>query len=216
MKLMTVDCAPRECRVSTAAKARRFYPAIFVIMAVLLLGLSIFQALHKNMHHNLTWGAWADSESMAVAISDLVFGLNRGYVAHAAVFDLFRLRFWQDLALDDQAALARMKDADFINKSIHDATQLEIKPTGYLKGDFRPLLTREWLPVFAEDVGRADYYKLAFSLFGFKIQSMHFLYFLILSLSVGLFCVGFYSDFRAMSILIISLAVLNLIIYSDI
>jgi hypothetical protein len=212
---MAVDCTPAAYPLSPPRKERRFYPAIFVMLVVLLLGLSIVQALHKNMHHNLTWGAWADSESMAVAISDLVFGLNRGYVAHAAVFHLFRFRFWQDLALDDPAALARMKNADFINKAIHDATQLEIKPTVYPKGDFRPLLTREWLPIFAEDIGRADYYKLAFSLFGFKIESMHFLYFLILSLSVGLFCAGFYNNLLAMSILIVSLTVLNLIIAGD-
>src|SRR5205085_10151655 len=133
-----------------------------------------------------------------------------------AVFDLFRERLWQNLAISDPSAIARMKNADFINKAIRDATQLQIAPTSYAWGDFQPLLKREWIPVFAEDIGRADFYKLAFSLFGFKIESMHYLYFLILSFSVGLFCVGFSKNLVGMTILIVNLTVLNLIIASNI
>ncbi len=189
--------------------------ALCIAFAVLLVGLALFQALQKKMHHNLTWGPTADIESMSVAISDMVYGLDRGYVMHKPVIDHLLERLWKDGGADPDASQALLRDNAAINSAITGATRLEIAPNTAAWGDFEPLYERSWRPVFVEDIGRADYHKLAFTLFGFQVESIHYLYFVLLFAATVLFCIGFHGSPAAMLVLFAYLVGLNVMLQSS-
>jgi hypothetical protein len=196
---------------------RKCSAAAIALLIVALVALSFGQAVAKKMHHNLTWGAYADFESMSVAISDLVYHLDDGYLAYGAIIDLFNARLGSDTPAGEVPHVEHMGDADYINEAIRDAVSINqisiISPSYPL--DFRPIIYHDLVPVYAEDVGRVDYYKAAFSLFGFKVQSMHYLFFLLLLVSSLLFLAGFHRQLVPTVVLTTNLIVVNLIIDSN-
>jgi hypothetical protein len=81
--------------------------------------------------------------------------------------------------------------------------------------DFIPIVRRDFAPILAEDVGRVDYYRLAFLFFGFKIQSMHYMFFSLLFATTLLFIVGFRGQSVPLSLLAAELVSVCLIINSN-
>ena len=200
-----------------------FFPApkrlaciLWPILAVLLILTGFQQAVNKNMHHYITWGAYQDFESMAVAISDLRYNLNAGYLAYAEVINLFNSRLGMNSREGERLPEQRAGDAAYINEVIRDAMTIPqisiISPVGV--SDFMPLIRHQLTPVLAEDVGRADYYKTAFRLFGYRVQSTHYLFFVILTISTVLFLIGFHRRPDALFLLVAYLAGLNLLVNS--
>jgi hypothetical protein len=189
--------------------------AAHIAIAVLLIGFALFQAIERDMHRNLTWGPDADLESMSIAISDMVYGLDRGYVMHKPIFDHFTSRLWKDGLANPDSSQALLRDSAAINRAITDALKLDIAPNAAEWGDFEPLYNRAWRPVFVEDIGRADYYKLAFKLFGFQVESLHYIYFVVLFSATALFCIGLYGNQAALLVLIAYLVGLNVILQSS-
>jgi len=198
--------------------ARRNFSGLMGLICVMaLVSLNFQQVTSKGMHHTLTWGTYQDSEGMAIAISDLVYHLNQGYLAYADVLRALDSRLGASNVPGDTSRIELARNGGHINNAIKAAMSLEqitiIAPMSAL--DFYPVVRRQLIPVYAEDVGRSDYYKLAFSLFGFEVESMHYLYFLMLLLSSLLFWAGFQRNVVAMGTLIASLTVLILLINSN-
>ena len=201
---------------SPACVWRRFFSIAIPLALIGLVFLSLAQATSKKMHRNLTWGAYPDFESMSVAISDMVYHLDQGYLAYGKIIELFDKRLGVNTPPGEIPHLQRMTDAGYINATIREATSLDhisiIGPSHPL--DFSPIIRRDLVPVEAEDVGRIDYYRAAFSLFGFRIQSMHFLFFLVLMITTLLFIVGFNGQIVPLGVLAANLIAVNLVINS--
>ncbi|MFZ3354894.1 MAG: hypothetical protein WA268_29050 [Xanthobacteraceae bacterium] len=187
------------------------------LLLLCLVGASFAQAVAKKMQDNLTWGAYADYEAMSVAISDIVYRLNQGYLAYGAVLNIFDKRLGITTAPGEIPHIDRMRDARYINDTIRDAISIDqistVAPSQPL--DFIPIVRRDFAPILAEDVGRVDYYRLAFLFFGFKIQSMHYMFFSLLFATTLLFVVGFRGQSVPLSLLAAELVSVCLIINSN-
>jgi hypothetical protein len=66
------------------------------------------------------------------------------------------------------------------------------------------------------DPGLVDYYKIAFRVFGFYIESFFFLYFVLLSISVVIFLVAHHQSMALMTVPVLFLAAGNIVLSSDI
>jgi hypothetical protein len=148
---------------------------------------------------------------MAIAISDLVYHLNQGYVAYAV------LEQWCNDRFGGKVPTERLHNAAYINSAFRDAISMDQiatwSPTA--RDDFRPILHRQIVPESAEDLGRVDYYKLAFTLFGFRIEAATYLFFSFLLLSSLLLWAGFSRNFLALALLNAYLVAINLVVQSD-
>jgi hypothetical protein len=165
------------------------------LLAALLVFSAFAIVLDRKMHHKLTWGTYQDIESIAVVLSDQVYRLHAGYLSYGAVLDLLNRRLG-DKAPVDVSPTKRAGDADYINEAIRDAAAIDVIRPAHHPGDFSPIVREELVPIMAEDLGRADYYKLSFALFGIGIESMHYLFFAVLFLTCMIYCAAFSDDFR--------------------
>jgi hypothetical protein len=213
---VTETISPKPFAASRIRVWRRFLSIAIPLAIVGLVVLSLAQATSKKMHHNMTWGAYTDFESISVAISEMVYHLHHGYLAYGEIINLFEKRLGGNTPPGEIPHIERMTDARYINATIREATSLDqisiVAPRD--RFDFSPIIHRYLVPIIAEDVGRVDYYRVAFSLFGFRIQSMHFLFFLVLMISTVLFIVGFNGQVVPLSVLAANLIAVNLVINS--
>lgn len=205
--------AVHGARAATAARELRprprVVPALISLLVVLLLVAAGFQqAIAKKMHHTLT--NTVPCLSMMIAISDLVYHLDQGYIAYKVLPELCDQRFGRGSPAD------AVNDAKYINTFFRDATSIDeivtMTPSG--RDDLRPIVAQYWMSDHAEDIGRVDYYRLAFRLFGYNIEGTNYLFFVFILVSALLFWVGFHDNPAALALLIADLIGYNLVIQS--
>jgi hypothetical protein len=149
------------------------------------------------------------TDAIGVAISDLAFGLNKGYVGYGAVLQaLLNGGMTKQVPLIEKLGKTfpdNLKDRKLLNDAIASALTVQIPQTvGF---EDRSLFSM----VFA-DLGLVDYDKLAFLLFGFRIEALYYLYFTILGTSVGAFVLAHRRSRIALAVPLLFLAAGNLII----
>jgi len=150
---------------------------------------------------SITWGPTHDIWSAAIAISQIRFGLS-GELAYREVEhaianevtssgDSFRV-------ID---AETRLRDANpmCITRGFQSAAALAKKDLAI------PPSKDGYVGDWAEDIGYADFYNLAFRLFGFNAYATHYLYFLLLTVSFVIFGLAFFRDTVAIGTLTLSL-----------
>jgi hypothetical protein len=122
--------------------------------------------------------------ALAAAVTDFSLNRNLGYVAPSEVMRAL----WEPFGLTDpnpdmEVVFSRLHDAALIDRALADAaavrpSELHAMDTGLQS-------------MYYQDLGYVDYAKLAFSLFGLKIESLYVLFFVLLGISTGAFILAF-------------------------
>jgi hypothetical protein len=157
-----------------------------VCLATICLVLVFYEGLRRGMDHVTMFGPENEQAAIAIALSDLVYNLNEGYVGYASVFQRL-VEVWNRGAKSghDPILIENGSDRQLLNDAINAAASLGPQPTAFV-GD-RSLMT-----MIYTDLGQVDLNKLAFGIFGFKIESRYYMFFLLLSASAGLYLLVFW------------------------
>jgi hypothetical protein len=138
------------------------------------------------MDHVTMFGPENEQAAIAIALSDVVYNLNEGYVGYASVFQKL-VEVWNRGAKSghDPILIENGSNRQLLNDAINAAASLGPQPTAFV-GD-RSLMT-----MIYTDLGQVDLNKLAFGIFGYKIESRYYVFFLLLSASAGLYLLVFW------------------------
>jgi hypothetical protein len=175
--------------------------------SAILIGLMATGTLSTARIGSITWGPTHEILSAAIATSHIKFGLSGELaykeVAQAIADEVTSTKSVTDIMDDatrrldnDPAAVTRGFQAGAAVQRANIATPANKK--GYVT---------DWV----DDVGYADFYELAFRLFGFNASSTHWLYFSVLLTACILFVGVFFNDNLAVGSLTLSITALFLI-----
>lgn len=178
--------------------------AVWSIVLVVLMSFGVFSSARIG---TMTWGPSHDIWSAAIAISQIKFGLS-GELAYKEVEQAIAAEVtskgnaWD--ILDDKTQ-ALLKDPSAITRGLKRAVALRKDQIAV------PATDDGYVTDWCEDLGYADFYNLAFRLFGFNAYSTHFLFMTIVLLSVLLFQACFIRDNLPMATLTLSVTALFLL-----
>jgi hypothetical protein len=181
----------------------RSISAGWTILLVVLMSLGTFSSVRIGA---MTWGPQQDVWSAAIAISEIKFGLSGGLAykeVEQAIADevTSKKNIWDVL---DNKTRALTNDPSAVTRGFQKAAALT-------KNQITIPTTKEgYVTDWCEDLGYADFYNLAFQLFGFNAYSTYFLYVTILLVSVLVFQAIFFRDGLAMITLMLSTTALFL------
>ena len=171
------------------------------LLAALIIYLVFAGGIRRGMDHVLSYGPESEQNAIAIALSEMVYGLD-GYVGYASVFNsLVKFINRGAESPNDPKIIPNLSNGDLINEAITEARSLGPQAPG-------SVADRGVMTMVYDDVGIIDFIKLAFWLFGFKIQSLYCLYFAILCLSTAAFLAQFWRRPLAQVLLLCSLSAL--------
>jgi hypothetical protein len=188
-----------ECRLTAEPVAARlagdarfksligsaFFPVLTAILAALIIWSVFTGGVRRGMDHAITWGPESELNGMAIAISEMKHGLD-GYVGYSLMAEaLNKIVKRGTEGPADPKFLSNLTNGDLINEAIAAAVALGPQPESFIAQ--RSLMTMVY-----DDIGIVDYDKIAFTLFGFKVQSLYDLFFVVLSLSTVAFLLQFW------------------------
>jgi hypothetical protein len=186
--------------VASPRRTAALTPILATVLAASIILLVFMGGLRRGMDHvveNLTFGGVPTAVS--IALSDRVYHLNAGYVAYATV--LKKLEEVWDRGVQQPGDAIHFKnyaDRELLNEGIRVAASLGPQAPGFISD--RTLVT-----MFYADLGYVDFTKLAFRIFGLKIESLYYLYFLLLSLSAAAYLVVFGREPAPLAVLLCTL-----------
>jgi hypothetical protein len=160
--------------------------ALFAISVLCLLWLSIHRShmlgQYRTMYDNPIY-RWR--QSVAVALSDLADKPLGGYVAYRSISDYLNQH---GLGLMPGEADPLPGDEQ-LERLIHDPTRLETLFREASRVAIDASLPP--VPIVGSEKGEADFYHLAFRLYGISLKGLWLLYFTLLSLATGLYFLAF-------------------------
>ena len=189
--------------------------AIVVICGFVVASYAI--GISRGMDHKIGWGPLNEMWHLTNAISDNVYGLNHGYVGFGRVFESLREPLSiKDWALDPKQ-IPTLEDKAVLNEALRKAASLGgLSDLGPL---FPPSLeTFQHLYLVApngEDLGESAYFSLAFRLFGLRIKSAYYLFFVMIGLSIAAFLVQFRRDPAALALLLFNVLAFHVFFYVE-
>ncbi len=137
--------------------------------------------------------------TIAIALSDLVYHLNAGYVGYATVYNKLTELWYKGASnVHDPIIREHDQDRDLMNDAIRAAASLGEQQPGFV-GD-RSLIT-----MIYSDIGSVDFDKLAFRIFGLRIESFYYTFFLLLAISAVAYLISFWSDLLPTIVLLCAL-----------
>jgi hypothetical protein len=191
-------------KLSKVGNIARSLCAGWTILLVVLISLGTFSSARIG---TMTWGPQHDVWSAAIALSQIKFGLSGGLaykeVEQAITNEVTTTKNIWDIMDDGTQALLR--DPSAITRGLKNAAALR-------KDQIAVPATKDgYITDWCEDLGYADFYNLAFRLFGVNAYSTHFLYVTVLLLSLLLFQACFIRDSLPMASLTFAVAALFLL-----
>ena len=182
--------------MKTFATCGRFYrigqPLVVALIAASIIALTALTGIQRGMDHAVTYGPEDEQLFISIAISESTYGLNLGHVAFRSVYAKL-VKIWSRGTKndDDPLLIANCSNANLLNEALRAAASLGEQKIGYLS---------DWSLVVPpdEDLGDADFFKLAFRLFGLQIQSYYYLFFSLLALSSLIFIITFRDNIYAL------------------
>jgi hypothetical protein len=175
-----------------------FFPALTAILAAFIISSMFAGGVRRGIDHAVTWGPESDNAAIAIAISELLHGLD-SYVGYHAIAETLNTTMRRGTTgMEDPKLLSNLKNGDLINEAIAAAVALSPNRNSYVAEG--TLIT-----MLYDDIGSVDYDKIAFTLFGFKIQSLYYLFFVIISLSSAAFLLQFWRQPVAQAVLLCTL-----------
>ena len=164
---------------------RRLRLLFALACALAIIGLTAISGMSRGMHHKISFGPESEQIAISVALSELVYELNLGYLGFKSVYDKL-IEVWNRGAKSsgDPILIANSSDRDLMNEAIGAAASLGPQEIGTLaEGQLKT--------TFYDDMGQVDFDKLAFHIFGLKIESLYYLYFSLLAVSSIIFILTF-------------------------
>jgi hypothetical protein len=192
------------------ARAQIVRPVVAGALAVFLIALAAVGGIERGMDHKVAYGPWDEQRAISVAISESVYGLHLGYVGFRSVFDAL-VQVWNRGAKDDEdpILIKNSSDAGLMNGALHAAVSLGPQSVGYLSDG--SLVTMQY-----DDMGEVDFQRLAFWLFGLKIQSYYYLFFVLLTLSSLIFVATFRDSVYILATLLCALFAFYIELYLNV
>src|SRR4029077_15817640 len=124
--------------------------------------------------------------------------LNAGYIGYASVVDKL-VEVWNGgVETPHPPKIERNKDRDTINQAISVAASLGPQQPGFIAD--QTLIT-----MIYSDIGYVDFTKLAFKVFGYKIEALYYIFFLLLAVSAAAYLIVFWSEPAAKVVLLCAL-----------
>ena len=175
--------------------------------SAVLIGLMATGTLSTARIGSISWGPTHDIWSAAIAISHIKFHLT-GELAYKEVAQAIA-----NEVTSTKNAIDIMDDAtrELDNDPAAVTRGLQAGAAVQRANITIPANKKGYLTNWAEDVGYADFYELAFRLFGFNAFSTHWLYFSVLLTACILFVSVFFKDNLAVGSLTLSITALFLI-----
>jgi hypothetical protein len=165
------------------------------ICGLIVLSLLVFTfvySLYKDMHKTVPEALGRHSASIGIAISGLEYGID-GYMGYGAVLNrLSEKGMTNDRKIAEQYGMTVeqiLTNGPVLNAAIQATLSLD---------------SSQWIHMYqlvAEDRGFIDYCKIAFSLFGYKVESLLYLYYLLLTISVSIYIASFYNRLEFIQLL---------------
>lgn len=199
---MTTRPTPGPARESSGAGrmvCRR--PFLSAMLCAVLAGLIITATFREGQRRGMDHMIEAlDNHQWAIAItlSDNVYHLNAGYVGYRTVLDKLTQVWYRGGSVHDETFYENNKNKELMDEAIRTAASLGPQQPGFV-GD-RSLIT-----MIYSDLGIIDFDKLAFRLFGLRIESFYYMFFLLLTVSALAWLVTFWSDMLAKIVLLCAL-----------
>ena len=183
-------------------------PALLTAFLSALLIWSIYtEGTRRGMDHAISFAGESEINGMAIAISELKYGLH-SYTGYSTIVEALTNVVRHGVAnTDDPQLLLNLKSASVLNEAISAAMALGPQKEAFI-------VDRSLMTMIYDDIGIVDYDKIAFSLFGFKIEAMYYLYFVILSLSSAIFLLQCRQDPAAQAALLATLLACYLELYT--
>jgi hypothetical protein len=168
------------------------------VLALLIIGTVFFSGIQRGMDQALSYGPQSEENALAIAISEMVYGLD-SYVAHFSVLEALEKSIHRGAdSANDPKILQNLSNGDLINEGIANATSLGPRTKGFIAdGGLKTMVY--------DDVGIVDFIKIAFAAFGFKVQSLYYLFFATLLLSTTAFVLQYWKDALAQILLLCNL-----------
>jgi hypothetical protein len=178
------------------------------IIAYSLIAIVFFEGLHRGMDHKVEVYP-NDQLAITIAISDIVYHLDAGYLGYATVLKKLHETWTYENITDLLATAANFSDRELINRSLREASSLGPQVPGYVSD--RTLVTMAY-----SDIGYVDFTEWSFRIFGMKIEAMYYMFFLILSLSTLVYLIVFWSDLVPKMVLVLTIFSFIVEIHTDI
>ena len=183
----------------TGGKRDILRACVAMALAALLIGLTMSDAMRRGMHHRVMISS-GEQTAIAIALSETVYKLKLGYVGHTSVLNAIQTHWnkgadgWSNLP----QLIKNFGDREVLNAGIQAAANLGPQLSGYFTDG--SLITAIY-----DDLGEVDFYKISFRIFGMKIESAFYLYFLLLGVSSIVFIVTFRRNVYALCVLLCTL-----------
>ncbi|MCH9634294.1 MAG: hypothetical protein S4CHLAM7_10400 [Chlamydiae bacterium] len=192
-------------------KRKFFQPILFFVLFVISLIFGLCQYGVRCKMHQVIPEAIADQTwAMSAAISNSCYGL-KGYMYFKDVDQALQKGGLGWCGVSNPADYHKnLRNPEMLNKAIQSARSLDLKKT------FPYLLRNAIVPIPGIDLGLVDYYKFAFKIFGYKISSPYYFFFLLLSMTVTFYILAFKKSVIYLSIIpLYLLALLMTMIHMD-
>ena len=184
--------------------------ACSVLITIAATGLAFEDGLRQDMHRVAPDAVDMLAQTVAIDISRRLHGTT-GYVGRTEVLEtLFQGGFTGRQNYLDKLGIqypANVEMPDRINAAIQSALALKNLP------EDATFANRRLFAPGANDPGFVDYVSWSFEIFGFRVESLYYFYFLILSASIALFLICFRND--ALPLLILSGVMVAFLILLD-
>lgn len=186
----------------------RALPAVLVAFSAAVFAWTLWEGYALALHRLIPHAVEKHETSLAVALSDAKHRLNKGYACYLAVHHALQ----QGGITSHPVVLAQggytypdnMRDPELLDRAICQAAEM---PDPWRSGI-------RYCPVFAEDVGYADFAKLAFRVFGYRLSSLYACYFLLLGVSLAAYLLAYRRDVPMLLLLVAFQLMLFLVVRS--
>lgn len=185
-------------RVVPSGIGVHLFAAVSTILAAIIIYSIFTTGVRRGMDHVLSFGPQTEEHALTIAVSELRQGLS-SYIGYTSTLEEFMKLINRGAdGPNDPKLLPNLSNGDLINEAIANAVASVPRVPAFIShGD---LITMVY-----DDIGIVDYIKVAFSIFGFKIQSLYYLFFTLLSLSSAAFLVQYWRKPVAQAVLVASL-----------
>lgn len=168
-----------------------------IIWSFFLVGLMYANILSNAHVGAVSFGPDVDIAAMSIAISKVKFGLDGG-LGYKAVANELRKYL-------TSGSVKETIDLDENSRSVEQALGAAIHVSkNILTPKLQETNYNNYVTTVVEDIGYADFYELAFRIFGFNAFSTHQMYFSILFLSLFIYLLAFY-QYESTAILMVLL-----------
>ena len=169
-------------------RASVLLPIVTFVLSGIIIALTCYEGQRRGMDSIYSAGPDGEQSAITIAISDLVYGLDAGYVGFASIKEKL-VSLWPPGSTKprNEVDLDYEKIKNQQNAAIQAAASMPPPKPGFLSDC--SLITMVY-----DDVGFVDFVKFSFRLFGFDMEGMHYAYFVLLSISAAAFLIVFRAD----------------------